>query len=228
MKKIVIVGGFLTSPKTYTNLARLLTKAPYNAIVEIVDIGPGDWLLGAFDKGVRMIEKIDEAVHKICDETKEKVTLIGHSAGGILSRVYLADKVYRGHHGHEKVDTLITLGTPHKGKIAALVNRKYPGAYYSPQVSYISLAGKSIKGKVRGSMREHVAYRVYRGLQGKGDAWGDGLVPTESAKLEGAANTTLPFVTHNQYLGEHWYGSEGALHNWGHFLLQDQRLSNTS
>lgn len=230
MKKIVIVGGFLTSPETYANLARLLTKAPYNALVEIANISPADWLLGAFDKGVRMIEKIDEAVQKICDGTKGKAVVIAHSAGGILSRVYLTDKPYRGHcfDGNERVDTLITLGTPHKGRIAGFVDRRCPGAYCSPQVSYIALAGKSIKGKVKGSMREHVAYRVYRGLQGRGDTWGDGLVPTESAKLEGAANATLPFVTHNLYLSEHWYGSEGALNNWGHNLLQNERLSNTN
>lgn len=230
MKKIVIVGGFLTSPKTYSNLARLLAKAPYNAIVEVSSISSSDWLSGAWDKGARMIEKIDEAVQRVCDGTRQKVTLVAHSAGGILSRIYLGDRPYRGRccDRYEKVDTLITLGTPHKGRVAGLVNQKFPGAYCSPQVTYIALAGKSIKGKVQGSFRENVAYTIYSGLQGKGDTWGDGLVPTESAKLERAHNATLPFVTHNSYLGEHWYGSEGALKSWGGYLLQPESISKSS
>jgi hypothetical protein len=43
-----------------------------------------------------------------------KVDLVAHSFGGLVARAYLAK------HGPDKVDRLITLGTPHKGAVEAL------------------------------------------------------------------------------------------------------------
>ena len=49
------------------------------------------------------------------DEPQGRVALIGHSAGGWISRAYLSSREYGGkrYKGHKLVHSLITLGTPH-------------------------------------------------------------------------------------------------------------------
>ena len=49
------------------------------------------------------------------DEPQGRVALIGHSAGGWISRAYLSSRKYGGkrYKGHKLVHSLITLGTPH-------------------------------------------------------------------------------------------------------------------
>jgi len=46
---------------------------------------------------------------------KKKIALIGHSAGGWISRVYLSSSLYGGksYDGYQYIHSLVTLGTPH-------------------------------------------------------------------------------------------------------------------
>lgn len=58
-------------------------------------------------------------VEAVCEQTgAEKVHLVGHSLGGIVSRYYV--QVLEGHH---RVHTCITLGSPHQGTYAAWISR---------------------------------------------------------------------------------------------------------
>lgn len=81
-----------------------------------------------------------------------RITLIGHSMGGLVCRVYLQLL-----EGHRRVDRLITLGTPHQGSHAAawmptpLVSQLRPGGPFlahlnqlppPPGVRCISLAAR--------------------------------------------------------------------------------------
>ncbi|GAA3434294.1 esterase/lipase family protein [Kutzneria kofuensis] len=56
-----------------------------------------------------------EQVEQVCELTgSDRVHVVGHSLGGLIARYYVQR---RG--GDERVDTLVTLGTPHRGTVAA-------------------------------------------------------------------------------------------------------------
>ena len=56
-----------------------------------------------------------QQVEQVCELTgADRVHVVGHSLGGLIARYYVQR---RG--GDERVDTLVTLGTPHRGTVAA-------------------------------------------------------------------------------------------------------------
>ncbi|EWM15669.1 triacylglycerol lipase [Kutzneria sp. 744] len=56
-----------------------------------------------------------EQVEQVCELTgADRVHVVGHSLGGLIARYYVQR---RG--GDERIDTLVTLGTPHRGTVAA-------------------------------------------------------------------------------------------------------------
>jgi triacylglycerol esterase/lipase EstA (alpha/beta hydrolase family) len=137
-----------------------------------------------------------------------KIAVIGHSAGGWISRIYMGEKPYlaRGDlkpslwEAHPLVATLITLGTPHISQERwtrsnlDFVTNNYPGAFYS-KVRYVCVVGKTIFGqRRRGSW---LAYSSYQLTCGKGNTWGDGITPIEAAHLEGAENLVIEGVKHS-------------------------------
>ncbi|HUR77786.1 MAG TPA: alpha/beta fold hydrolase [Acidimicrobiales bacterium] len=62
-------------------------------------------------------EKLSDRVEAICTLTgSDKVNLVGHSLGGVVSRWYVQQM-----DGDHRVNTAITLASPHKGTIAAFV-----------------------------------------------------------------------------------------------------------
>jgi pimeloyl-ACP methyl ester carboxylesterase len=153
-----------------------------------------------------------------------KVTLIGHSTGGVLGRLYLSPEPFLGrtYRGLERVDRLITLGSPHYntgglargGCLSRWVEQRYPGAYYAPEVAYVSVAGRLRRGDLGGSRAERWAYQTYRDLCGDGAVWGDGLIPVASALLQGARPVTLEGVSHFPGFGQHWYGDAEIVRQW--------------
>ena len=76
------------------------------------------------------------------------------------------------------------------------------------------MAGQSLRGAARGTPRERMAYRTYRSISGRGDEWGDGLVPTSAALLRNAQHITLEGVAHFSIFGDVWYGSEAIIPLW--------------
>jgi hypothetical protein len=170
---------------------------------------------------VRLLNKIEDTVLKVVQESKTgKVTLVGHSSGGILGRLFLSPEPLKGHayNGLNFVDTLITLGSPHYNhKGAALrkwVEEKYPGAYFEANVRYISVVGKAIQGKKLGSFKERLTYWSYKTLCGRGDVWGDGFVPLPSALLKGSQKVIVDGIRHYSRSKHLWYGSEEAVLSW--------------
>ncbi|HIE37653.1 MAG TPA: hypothetical protein EYH30_00465 [Anaerolineales bacterium] len=152
--------------------------------------------------------------------TTGRVTLIGHSSGGVMGRLYLSPRPFLGpaFYGLEYVDLLVTLGSPHYnwrgGRMRRWVEEQYPGAYFAPQVRYVSVAGKLLRGDRAGSLRERLAYRFYERLCGDGRAWGDGSVPVPSALLHGSRQVVLEGVGHFAGFGGPWYGTEGVVPRW--------------
>lgn len=58
---------------------------------------------------------------------------------------------------------------------------------------------------------------------GKANVWGDGVVPEESAYLEGALNISFDGVYHSPVGASSerpWYGTVEVLDKWVHHLLE--------
>lgn len=93
--------------KEYSNLINTLEGAGYEEGKNFY-IFNYDWRQPVSSISLELRKYIDENIN-----TEDKVGLIGHSLGGLVARDYWQN------YGHEKVDKLITLGSPHKGVVQA-------------------------------------------------------------------------------------------------------------
>jgi pimeloyl-ACP methyl ester carboxylesterase len=208
-------------PSVYRAMGRALTRMTGRP-VRIVDAWTYDWVPSTSRAGwAGLLDKLGHAVRASLRESPTgKVTVVGHSAGGVVARLYLSDQPFLGrtYGGHEHVDGLITLGSPHHnvrgGRMRRWVDEQYPGACFAPQVQYVCVAGKSVQGKRHGAAVERLAYRFYGRLSGAGDAWDDGLVPIASAILPGSRPIILEGVGHYAVWRVPWYGSPEVIAQW--------------
>lgn len=224
-RPIVIFGGFLTFTMVYRSMRNALNRITGQP-VWIVETWGHDWLSGVSRLGwPHLLRKLDQTVRAAANSSSTgKVTLVGHSAGGVLARLYLSPDPFLGrtYRGLDHVGTLITLGSPHRnqggmtqgGAMARWIEQRYPGAYYAPSVDYVSVAGRVSQGNRSGSRRERWVYNIYREIGGDGSAWGDGLVPIRSALLNGAYQLVLDGVSHFRGFGGPWYGDEAVIPGW--------------
>jgi pimeloyl-ACP methyl ester carboxylesterase len=147
--------------------------------------------------------------------------LVGHSAGGLLGRLYLHDGPVWGERygGAEHVDMLITLGSPHCNEkdacsgwfLADETNRLAPGTPYADTVRYLTVVGRAVEGDPQGTAAQRRAYRRYKYFSPRDDTWGDGIVPVSSAQLDGAESVVLDGVSHSRRYGRNWYGASKAI-----------------
>jgi len=217
-KPIVILGGFLSTPMLYERMRQCLASLTGQPVYVAAARTP-DWFCAVSRTGwAHLLQKLDRAVRDAAQRSPAgKVTLVGHSSGGVIGRLYLASEPFEGrvYNGLERVDLLVSLGSPHHnrhvGRIRQWVDQHYPGSYYVPAVRYVSVAGKSVRGDRHGSLAQRWAHHAYARLCGEGRVWGDGLVPVQSALLAGSQQITLEGVTH---FGQEWYGSERAVARW--------------
>jgi pimeloyl-ACP methyl ester carboxylesterase len=194
--------------------------------VWVVDTRVFDWLTSISKIGwFLVLNKLDITVRKaLANSRMSKLTLIGHSQGGVLARLYLRPEPFMGKqfYGIDQIDHLMTLGSPHLNQgglhrgwhISRWIERNVPGSAFSARVRYTSVAGKYIRGNATGARYERFAYRVYKEICAEGDSWGDGIVPVSSALLPGSQYIVLNGVSHYSLLGEPWYGSEEVLPLW--------------
>jgi pimeloyl-ACP methyl ester carboxylesterase len=223
---VVLMGGFASNDLIYGGLRDTLAEIAGQR-VWVVKTRSVDWLPSVVPAGwLYLLNKLAHTVRQAVQGSRTgKVTLVGHSAGGVLARLYLSPRPFLGHtySGLEVVDRLITLGSPHDnqhpvhgGWMSRWIERRYPGAYFSEQVRYASVAGRLIRGKRDGSLHERNAYRFYRRMAGQGDIWGDGLIPVRSALLDGAQQIVLDGVSHFAGFGGPWYGAQDVVPRWWH------------
>ena len=219
---IVILPGFLLTPGRFKEM-RAALRTLGNAHVWIVPVTVGDWVASVTAAGwARILSKLEGTVCRAREEAgADKVVLVGHSSGGMVGRLYLGPEPFRGHvyDGKRFVRGLITLGSPHQARRASPMRRKvqtmYPGACFAPEVEYLAVAGRAVLGNAKGSARERGAYRGYKIICGKGDVWGDGAVPVESALLDGARHLVLDDLNHYAMKGDRrWYGSPDVVAAW--------------
>lgn len=216
---IIIVGGLASWPWRYRELARIL-RGVSGSEVYVARITPLDWLIGRFRGYGQLVFEVASTVDRaLLESESDKAILVGHSAGGILSRVYIGgDPPYGGrrYSGHRRVSHLITLGTPHvvpdREGLApiAQVNELFPGALHEPAgLKYLSVAGAAADGAKSARTRKR-----YERLVDDGRVPGDGLVPVSSALLPGSETLVFDDLHHSPRFGR-WYGSDReAVKRW--------------
>jgi len=218
---VVILGGFLSYPGIYQRMSEVLAQITGQR-VWVVQAWPFDWLCSVAPAGwAHLLRKLERTVQQAVRDSKTtKITLVGHSSGGVMARLYLSPRPFLGHvyGGLNNVTQLITLGSPHYNQRGARMRRwveqQYPGAYFAPQIQYASVAGKAVRGDRDGSPRERWAYYCYKRLGGEGGTWGDGLVPIASALLRGSHQAVLDGVSHFTGFGGPWYGIKEIVPRW--------------
>lgn len=227
----VIVPGYLAGAREYLSLESFLNKEGIKTYT--VPLTKRDWLPTIGGRSiVPILRKIDLTIQLVRNKYKDSlINIVGHSAGGWITRIYLGDKPYDIHgdlkttealwSGSQYVQTLVTLGTPHSSfeywtrKNLNFVNNNYPGAFYS-RLKYICLAGKSVYGQQR--LGQLLAYNSYKLTCGEGNTWGDGITPIIAAHLPGATNVVLEGVRHAPNKSKMWYGSPKVVKEWMGYL----------
>lgn len=223
----VILPGYLAGAAPYAEMAQALTDLGYPATT--VPLSRWDWLPTVGGRSVSpILTALDQTVEAVLAATgAAQINLVGHSAGGWVSRIYLGEAAYdihrsdrcrRQHWGsHPRVASLVTLGTPHFSqerwtrRNLDFVNQTYPGAFH-PGVRYVCLAGKSVYGQK--TMSGWFTYNSYVLTAGAGDCWGDGITPIAAAHLEGAKNLVVEAVYHSPKPGHRWYGTPEVVAGW--------------
>jgi pimeloyl-ACP methyl ester carboxylesterase len=107
---VLLVHGFVDNRSIFAIMRRSLRRRGFASVCSW-NYSPllSDVAQGADDLG-RHIERI-------CEQTgHERIHVVGHSLGGLLARYHVQ---LQG--GHERVETLVTLGTPHQGSLWARV-----------------------------------------------------------------------------------------------------------
>ncbi|WP_427161380.1 esterase/lipase family protein [Aliinostoc sp. HNIBRCY26] len=220
----IIVPGYLESAIAYRPLEISLQQLGFPTLT--VPLRRRDWIPTIGGRPITpILQQLDQTVKQALQEYHAtQVNLIGHSAGGWISRIYLGEQPYGANiwNAHPLVATLITLGTPHTSqerwtrKNLDFVNLNYPGAFY-PSIRYVCVAGKTIFGERRRG--GWLAYSSYQLTCGQGNTWGDGITPIAAAHLAGAENLVIEGVRHSPRSPGIWYGSPEKFPNWGQFLV---------
>jgi hypothetical protein len=168
-----------------------------------------------------------------------KVALIGHSAGGWISRAYLSDRNYGGkaYNGKRFVHSLVTLGSPQ----LHAPGPPFEGIRWVNKepalVRSLAVGGTGFKGDEWGSFTKG-SYTFCSSDGSDGSKFtGDGVTPIQSAlNYEGAEKLELEGVHHFCWSdvfggslispelsqdfrgGSPWYGSDEVIDKWIAFL----------
>ncbi len=222
---IIIIGGFNALWTSYLGMARHLEDVSGLPAVG-VPLAHWDWLLLHWRKdATHMLSRVRETIRWARRKlAADSFVLVGHSAGGLLGRLYLHREPVWGqtYAGADHVDLLITLGSPHCGDkgtctgwfLADEANRLVPGTTYADAVHYLPVIGRAIQAHPYGTRAQRRAFRRYQAFSPWRDDWGDGIVPLSGAHLKGAETVVLNGVTHSRKHGRNWYGASKTVRRW--------------
>jgi pimeloyl-ACP methyl ester carboxylesterase len=234
---LVLIGGYLTGPGDFAALAAALERPPYGYRVFVAPIGRARWAFTRDWDFRPVLDIVRATVARALEATgADTVSILGHSVGGTVARMYLGDTPYLGsvYGGHRYVSQLVMLGSPHHSQeywtrqSIGFVNGAYPGAFHD-DVRYISVIGRAIRGDPRGSFIQRMARNSYVMVSGAAHerAWGDGITTLHCAALAGAEYLAVDGVSHSPFHGRPWYGDPAALGRWGRVLRRDGKESFT-
>jgi pimeloyl-ACP methyl ester carboxylesterase len=241
---VLILGGFLTAPSMYSRLVRRL-KVRGAAAVVVANVWTPDWLLasvlGTGPIATRSARAL-LAAGRVGRDLSEGAPLIvvGHSAGGIVARLLTAPEPFAGRRfaAAPRIGAIVTLGTPHRVSSGEGIGRRInevassiadelvPGAFFAPEVGYVSVGSRAIRGHPKGTGRERVAHLLYRSVIGRAavpGTEGDGLVPVVATTLNGARQLVLDRAFHGPGSGGPWYGTDDEVDVWWPVALQAWR-----
>ena len=219
---VIILGGFFIESNAYKEMAEYIYSRTNNKVV-IVQVKKIEWLLTNWSFGWQIIlDRVNKLVKELSSESSSnRVTLIGHSSGGMMLRLFLSDLLFNGkiYNGRENANCLITLGSPNQAKRATylrnLVSSTLPGSFYNKEVNYISVAGElDLNGPIATKTSIRLSKSSYRALNGEGNLIGDGLVPIDSALLMGSKHIIIKETAHGKTFGRDWYGSTNKVEEW--------------
>ena len=225
---VLLIGGFLTSPFAYRRMRHRLLRRGASS-VRVVSIWTPVWLIAAV-AGLRpLLAGVRTAIDAEHAAAGRPLLVVGHSTGGLLARLALSPRAFRGVRGTdpEHVGAIVTLGTPHRygarrrwsrltWEAASFLDRVAPGAYWAPRVGYLSVGSRYVEGGGwRTGWTRWSAGRFYATFLGGGAerGWGDSLVPADACDLDGARCITLEGIAHGQAIAA-WYGDEPGLDGW--------------
>ena len=225
---ILVLGGLLISDQAYAPLVACLERLSGQPVV-LIPVSKLDWLLTLAPFGwARLLDRVAAAAAELAARSASgRITLVGHSSGGILLRLFLAEAPFEGrsYGGRALANTLVMLGSPHTALKAtamrARVARQLPGAFFagaeSDPVRYVAVAGaielEEKAGQASATARR-LAPTAYRNSSGNRLDRGDGLVPLSSALLAGAEAVVLEGVAHGGAFGPVWYGTPAVVERW--------------
>ena len=172
----------------------------------------------------------------------KKIALIGHSAGGWISRAYVSNRSYGGkcYSGQRYVHSLVTLGTPHESALGpAFEGIQWCNREASSPVRSLAVGGTGFEGGDWGALTQGAySFCCPKGTDGT-TYTGDGITPIQSAlALPGAELMSLQGVTHfcwsdvfggsfvapeltkDHKAGRPWYGSKGVVEKWADWIVR--------
>ncbi len=124
---IVILGGFLITAEAYEPLRRWLQERTGQPAL-LVPATRLDWLLTSFPSaGCGLLDRVAALVAaQAALSPTGRVTLIGHSSGGVMLRLFLSDQPFEGrrYNGKALADTLVMLGSPHTARRATALRQR--------------------------------------------------------------------------------------------------------
>ena len=225
---ILILGGFLITAESYGPMRHQLAVLS-GQTVRLVEVSRLEWMLTVFPMAwARILDRVAAVAAELAAHSPTgRITLVGHSSGGIMLRLYLDDQPFEGrrYNGRALADRLVMLGSPHTALKATVmrqrVDRLLPGARFANDpaaaVRYLSVAGAiqldPATGQASATARR-LAPTAYRNSTGNASDRGDGLVPVDSALLQGSDPLVLEGVAHGGAFGPRWYGSPEVVAQW--------------
>lgn len=172
---VVLLHGLFQNRSCLFPLQWRLRSAGYD---RVVTVNTPPWRCLA-----SLVDTVAETVEQACrDSGHQRVSLVGHSMGGILARCYLQERA-----GAARVAACVTLGSPHSGsKLARLAVSRLgrdllPGSGLLARLNALPLPERTAFTAIR-SCHDNI------------------IVPAESARLDGAGNIELAGLGHTALL----------------------------
>jgi len=226
-RAIVIIGGFSTSPGHYRKMAEQLMELT-GLPVKVTPIAMTEWSSVVRRSGwVRLLQKLESTIAEAISESKcDKVVIVAHSLGGIVTRLYLSPHSTLAFTPKfvGQIERVITLGTPHRrGVVRRLTVWKGLGECLAQDCMPVPIL--SVVGVVDYSSRGRFANRTiglrYRFHGADPLEAGDGIIPIDSAIYDPQRVLTIPNARHDFRIGHPWYGDPEIVELWWKRILAD-------